>query len=429
MTGLIQHVSEIITSFNTYAKDNQFIAGMLGLYGLGVVSYLFKDIPRKIWSQIVKFSTTTVTMTSANDSFHLFLKWYEVKGHAKKGRYIKISNGRWGDGRMIKSIGYGTHYFFFKWRLIILNLYSKDSVATDKDKDVLTMTMVGRSHKIFDDMFDDVTSSQSSDDKFIIKKFRDGWWTRSCEQRPRKMDTIFLREDIKNRLIKHIDRFVKMEDWYVKAGIPYQTGIILYGPPGTGKTSIIKAVANYLGYQIHILSASSLYKIEDAMFNLPEKSLICIEDIDTNSATSMRERLEVEGPEENGDVVVEDAKSDSPKDPKSIKLMFDFANLSDILNAIDGIQHNHGRILFVTSNHIDKLDKALLRPGRIDITLKIDYVDNYVLKQFFDKFFPGYKFDYMNFAIRDNVPSAEVQNLILENLDDPDNILLKLKRT
>lgn len=422
MNHIITYVSNIMTTFNTYAKDNQFIAGMLGLYGLGIMSYFFKDVPRQIWSTIKKFSTTTVTLTSSNDSFHMFLRWYEKKGYAKKGRYIKITNGRFGDESMIKSVGYGTHYFIYKYRLIILHLIAKETAGVDRDKDHLTMTLVGRSHKVFDNIFNDVEFSQQDTSKFVIKKFKESWWARSSEQRPRRMNTIFLRKGIKERLLNHLNKFVSMEKWYLESGIPYQTGILLYGPPGTGKTSIIKAVACYLGYQIHILKASSLHNIEEAMFNLPEKSLICIEDIDTNSATKQRHRIKRDVPKSK-----ELTETVDEEDDGRLVLDLNFANLSDILNAIDGVQTNHGRILFLTSNNIENLDRALIRPGRIDLMLEIDYADNYVLKQFFNKFYSGYEFDYKKFIMKDYVTSAKIQNLILENIKDPHNVLKQLK--
>ena len=87
-------------------------------------------------------------------------------------------------------------------------------------------------------------------------------------------------DEVKDIILKHLDTFQSKESWYLTHGIPYHTGILLYGPPGTGKTSIIKAISNYLNYQIHILNSGNLGDIESAMFSLPEKSLIVIEDID-----------------------------------------------------------------------------------------------------------------------------------------------------
>jgi len=115
----------ILNSFNIYAKEYPFIAGSISLWGLGTLSYLLKNIPRDIWSIIKKFSTTTITLTNSNDSFYLFLKWYEQNGYAKKGRYVKIENGRWGEGSMVISLGYGQHYFWYKKRLIIINMKQK----------------------------------------------------------------------------------------------------------------------------------------------------------------------------------------------------------------------------------------------------------------------------------------------------------------
>lgn len=424
---MIQGIIKLFDIFNAYAAKNQFVAGALSLWGLGVVSYLCKDIPKKFWGVIKKFFTTTVTITNQNEIFFSFLRWYEKNGYAKKGRYLKISNGKWGDGGLIKSVGYGKHYFWYKKRLIVLHMFKVDATATSYDKDEINMVTLGRSYKIFDEIFEEVVKNESKKDRFVIKKFSKSYWICSSEQRPRLMDTIFLDYKVKDNLMSHLDKFRLMEDWYLKNGIPYQTGILLYGPPGTGKTSIIKAMAYHLGYTMHILSASTLVNIEDAMFKLPEKSLIIIEDIDTNSA--LKKRMALDNMKKEAEKVKsdkEDAEVNKEEERRPI-LFFDFNNLSDVLNAIDGVQSNHGRILVLTTNDINKLDSALLRPGRIDLMVKIGYVNKYILQQFFEKFYPKYKFP-LNFEIKGGVSSAVVQNLILENLNNPEKVLDSLRR-
>ena len=88
------------------------------------------------------------------------------------------------------------------------------------------------------------------------------------------------------------------------------------------------------------------------MLNLPENSIVLIEDIDTENATKDR------------------SYTSKSKDEKTEDI-FSFTNLSDILNSIDGLISNHGRILIATTNHKDNLDKALIRDGRFDLKIEL----------------------------------------------------------
>jgi len=419
MQSIFSFFQELINHFNAYAKEYPFVAGTLSLWGLGVLSYLCRGIPREVFNIIKKYTTTTVTLQSSSESFHLFLKWYQNKGFAKRGRYIKISNGRWGSSDMIKSLGYGNHYFWYKWKMIQLEMVTKEVAGTDKERDEITMVKLGRSHKIFDDIFSQIKEEDLDKNKLILKKFIKGWWHRSSEQMPRSMDTIFLRKGVKERLLDTLRVFLERENWYVNNGIPYQLGIMLYGPAGTGKSSIIKAIANHIRYSLHILQSGSLSDIENAMFSLSEKAMISIEDIDTEAATKVRKPIQQV--QESGLV-----PQDIPLDPEDEVLSFSFSNLSDILNSIDGVHSIHGRILVTTTNHIEKLDPALLRPGRIDLQLEIGYADEYVLKQFFDKFYPDFIIP-ENFIMKSHISSAIIQNLILENMNDPASIIKELE--
>ena len=57
--------------------------------------------------------------------------------------------------------------------------------------------------------------------------------------------------------------------------------------------------------------------------------------------------------------------------------------LDDILNLWDGIRETPGRILIISSNHYDKLDPALIRPGRIDITHELSNVSHNTLAEMY----------------------------------------------
>jgi len=59
-----------------------------------------------------------------------------------------------------------------------------------------------------------------------------------------------------------------------------------------------------------------------------------------------------------------------------------------LLNALDGVASSEGKIVFFTTNHPEKLDPALLRPGRVDVKLFLDYPDEKMLGRYFVKFYP-----------------------------------------
>lgn len=414
LVGEIQaYIKFVIESFNAYARENQIIAGAISLWFLGTASFLFRGFPRFLSENFLKHTTTQLTMMSSSDSFHNFAAWYYKNGYSCKSRRIKITNGRWGDGKSIKSLGYGRHYIWFKKRLLMIEMESVEASATERDKDKITIAKLGRSHKIFNILFDEIKEKEASNDSTILKKYSDDYWQMANEQRPRSFDSIFLSRGVKERLIDHLNRFKDREHWYLDHGIPYQTGIILYGPPGTGKTSVIKAIANYLNYSLNIINPSSLFKIQEAMLSLPEKSIVMIEDIDRDPATNISQNSKGKGLKPR---VRDRSSSNKDGDEEKTSFVFSLTSMSDVLNAIDGVHSVHGRILVVTTNNIEKLDPALLRPGRIDLKLYMCYADHFILSQFVESFYPDKRLP-DGFKVESCLSSAEVQNRIQENLD------------
>ena len=153
-----------------------------------------------------------------------------------------------------------------------------------------------------------------------------------------------------------------------------------------------------MNYDIYYLPIRCLVKIEDCMDTLPEESIIIIEDIDCEKVLHTRS-----GNSDN---------SNSSKTEKQVSDNFSFANFSDVLNAIDGICSAHGRILITTTNHIEKLDSALIRPGRIDLKVELGYVNVEIFNQFSKRFF-GREVDH-NIKLKEKLTCAELQNLLLQ---------------
>ncbi|KAG5717627.1 hypothetical protein E4T56_gene3769 [Termitomyces sp. T112] len=192
-------------------------------------------------------------------------------------------------------------------------------------------------------------------------------WSNVKHKARRPLSSIVLNEGIVDSLVKDAREFIDTEDWYVEAGIPHRRGYLLYGPPGTGKTSTIYALAGELGLEIYALSLSSGF-VDDSFLtkaasSIPKHSILLIEDIDC--AFPSREDSD---DDENRHQVNQFGFHPAYGPVSGRKSA---VTLSGLLNVIDGVGSEEGKLFFATTNYIDRLDPALLRPGRIDT--KIQY--------------------------------------------------------
>jgi len=419
---IIKFIYDFFTVFNNYAKDNQIVAGALSLWGLSVLSYFGRNIPRKIWALMIKQSTTTMTLLSSSQAFYNFMAWFIRCGYSDKMRSIKITSGRWGDDGPRKSTGYGAHYFLYGYTPFKIDMTKDENTNNLMERDEIKVTVLGRSHKFFDILFKEIQEMEMEDERLQVYKYRKDYWQKTSSQMKRDLSTVFLRDNIESAVISHIDTFVAKENWYVSNGLSYQTGILFHGKPGCGKTSLIKALASKYNKPLYVLNAGMLHYIEDAVMELPDKSILVIEDIDAEPVLHKREEDEEESREES-------VSSGSLPKTKTVKPppMLSFSNNSDILNALDGIISIHGRILIATTNHIEKLDEALLRDGRFDLKVGVYYADNFVVKNFFKRYYPNFIFD-TDFKIKSKISSSEIQSSILRNLKDPEKVLKEIGR-
>ncbi|KAH8760615.1 BCS1 N terminal-domain-containing protein [Hyaloscypha finlandica] len=178
----------------------------------------------------------------------------------------------------------------------------------------------------------------------------------------RPLETVHFDETTKAELVADIRNYLdpNTRKFYTARGIPYRRGYLLHGTPGTGKTSLSLALAGYFGlelYLLHLPGVRSDSELETLFTALPPRCIVLLEDIDAVGIKRQVEMTEDEDDDDDSD----DGKSRSR------------CTLSGVLNVIDGVASQEGRIVLMTSNMAHKLDRALIRPGRID---KMIFLDN-----------------------------------------------------
>ena len=185
----------------------------------------------------------------------------------------------------------------------------------------------------------------------------------------RPLNSVVLDSNISSDILHDVQDFIQSSSWYRQRGIPYRRGYLLHGPPGCGKTSYIMALAGELQYSICVLNLSdramSDDRLQHRLADAPENSIILLEDID--AAFVSREL----------DPHLESAYQGLNR-----------LTFSGLLNAIDGVTSTEGRIVFMTTNYVERLDKALIRPGRVDYKQHIGYCSKQQLQMMFNNFFP-----------------------------------------
>lgn len=271
----------------------------------------------------------------------------------------------------------------------------------------------------------------------IYRNNEKGEWTANDSKQKRKLETVILKENVKENLTADLDEFLSTEEWYISRDIPYTRRYLFYGEPGTGKSSLIKAISNKTKRHIHYLILSTV-KSDEELFKLFEKvkfdeTILVIEDIDCMSKItherSDEEKIEMQKKQSIMDAMSLIANSGASQSTKEgaekdiitslLKEEKKTLTLSGLLNAIDGgIIDNHGQIMIMTTNHKNKLDKALIRPGRVDGDFHFGYCDKQQILDLYNNFFGEYPAD-TNIHISQGITPAMIVQIFLQYKTQP----------
>ncbi|XP_073525501.1 uncharacterized protein [Phyllobates terribilis] len=231
---------------------------------------------------------------------------------------------------------------------------------------------------------------RKNEDRYLYTNSRGGTldsrgpqpWEAVPFKHPSTFDTLAMDPARKSDIMADLKEFAAGQSFYQKTGRAWKRGYLLYGPPGTGKSSMIAAMANYLGYDIYDLElteVNSNSELRKLLMKTTSKSIIVIEDIDCSISLSNRKSKDRSGrmrnPDRSGFPAGSSSEEGSGGNGGAGGASGNSVTLSGLLNFTDGLWSCCGseRIFVFTTNHIERLDPALLRSGRMDMHIHMGH--------------------------------------------------------
>lgn len=274
-----------------------------------------------------------------------------------------------------------------------------------------------------------------------LRRFNARNWYTIAIRPVRSLSTVVLDASQKGAVLADMNEYLHPATprWYANRGIPLRRGYLFHGPPGTGKTSLSFALAGVFGLDIYVISLLDPNLTEEDLStlfsSLPRRCVVLLEDIDAAGLKRPVEEVEDDEVEDeidvkpaetkkngdqpvnghttqatNGEKPAADRKggrrgprSGGPSNKDDWKVA-DLAralkgsgpgngdekkgiSLSGLLNAIDGVASQEGRVLIMTTNRPESLDEALIRPGRVDLQVAFANATSLQARELFERMY------------------------------------------
>ena len=268
--------------------------------------------------------------------------------------------------------GPGSHILRYRNTFLAVNR-SRETKALDLQTgspwETVTLTTLYSQRHVFEELLTEAhkLAVQLQEGKTVVfTAWGTEWRPFGQPRRKRPLDSVILDKGVKETIVDDVKDFLNSGKWYFDRGIPYRRGYLLHGPPGTGKSSFIQALAGELDYNISILNLSERGLTDDRLnhllTNIPTRTIVLLEDVD---AAFSNRRVQTDAHGYRGANVT----------------------FSGLLNALDGVTSAEERLIFLTTNHVDRLDEALVRPGRVDMTVRLGEATRWQVGQLWDRFY------------------------------------------
>ncbi|KDR14433.1 mitochondrial chaperone BCS1 isoform X1 [Zootermopsis nevadensis] len=360
-------------------SDNPYFGAGFGLFGLGAGAAILRKGFQGSLILFRRHYMITLEVPCRDKSYQWLLQWITEKG-ARQTQHLSVETSfEQKDTGQIKTKydfipSVGTHFFRYGGTWVRVER-TREQQTLDLHMGVpwetVTLTALGRNKQMYFSMLEEARQMalKKHEGKTIMYTAMGSEWRQFGHPRKRRpIQSVVLDTGVAERILCDVKEFLANPSWYSDRGIPYRRGYLLHGPPGCGKSSFITALAGELEFGICVLNLSERGLTDDRLNHLlsvaPQQSIILLEDVDA-AFVSREENAQIKAAYEG----------------------LNHVTLSGLLNCLDGVASTEARILFMTTNYIDRLDAALIRPGRVDLKEFIGYCSHEQLELMFLRFY------------------------------------------
>jgi chaperone BCS1 len=341
-----------------------------------------RELPGQVWWWIVQQTTMTITVKDDDAAFAWVKEWFLEQKFLKKLRRVDLDTTLRG-AEMALIPAPGRHLFWYQGRPFWVWFYRSDEAKAGSQRRIesLTFRTIGRKQQFLKSFAAEILECHRSKERRSSYLYvYDDYWTRVAAYAPRLIESVILRPGEKEHMIQDLERFHASRARYRRLGVPYHRGYLLYGPPGTGKTSLVSALAAKFGMSIYVINLTEFNdrSLKTAMNEVPQNSMILFEDIDAMRAGERRKETQER-----------DAKTNGSGSEMRDAAVGQTVTLSGLLNVLDGFHAPENVVYVMTTNKVEALDPALLRPGRIDYRLYMGEAAESQRVELYRRFFPG----------------------------------------
>ena len=388
--------------------------GALAVIGGSAFAWI-KGVPQQLWKLILNQLTVHVTVRDVDPVFPSLIVFFNKSEHMQKCKrllaqcsetdpYSGYYSASLDTKRMKQGVMFtrapGQHILWYRGKLIVFTRIVDDKkTGVGRPVESLTLRTWGKSDKILRSLIEEarLEIEKKSSSYLDVRVSTPDGWVHVVGSRKRALETVILREGLSNFITTDLSSFLNKSDFYYSTGTPYHRGYLLEGPPGGGKSSLVQALATHFDFPLYVLDLKGIRgddQLRTLFRSISKKSFLLIEDIDTVFLSESRKnREEPAGENESRGGVT----------------------LGGLLNVLDGVFAADGLVIFMTTNHPENLDSALVRPGRIDERIHIDYASPEQAAALFRKFYQSLvdSEDFVKQTKEGNISMAELQEQLI----------------
>ncbi|RNF36075.1 AAA family ATPase [Paracoccus methylarcula] len=383
---------------------NDIFVGGIALGSIGIVMAAARVIMMLVGRLVSRRAWVRLTIDNRSAAYRHLCLWMETNRVLTEVKHVRATDNEWSNGTLDYAPAPGRHWFVFGGSLCYLRreIDEKSRVggaSRQRPMETLEIGMLFGALSTIQDWIAEGAHIAATRDRRgpMLHVFKEGYWDDVGEIPRRSIAAVIVEDDQAQRVLDDMRWFYDASEWYSVRGVPWRRGYLFHGPPGTGKSSLIRALASELDLDIAALDISRSNitdeDLREGLMSAPRRCLISIEDVD--SVFTGRDA----GERRHG------------------------VSFSGLLNAIDGVGSQEGRALVMTTNHFERLDPALIRPGRADMHVELGLVGASAARALFDRFFPDHLAAAAEFEAAlgtHRFSPATIQGWLLWNHDNPE---------